>query len=116
MAPAKGYYSILQYVPDLERVEGANIGIVLFCPTRNFLSASVDNGNSRVRRFFGPDVKLDLERLAILKATFAERVQAESERITTPDAFYHSINTRAQGPGFKLTCGRGSRVPPEGPR
>ena len=30
--PAKGYYSILQFVPDLEKSEGANIGVVLILP------------------------------------------------------------------------------------
>ena len=27
MKPSRGYYSILQFVPDPERAEGANIGI-----------------------------------------------------------------------------------------
>lgn len=33
----KGYYSILQYVPDPERAEGVNIGLMLFCPEKGFL-------------------------------------------------------------------------------
>jgi hypothetical protein len=33
--PVRGYYSILQFVPDLKRSEGANIGVVLFCPERH---------------------------------------------------------------------------------
>lgn len=27
-----GFYSLIQYVPDSERVEGANIGVLVFCP------------------------------------------------------------------------------------
>ena len=51
--PSKGYYSILQFVPDLERAEGANIGVVLFCPERRFLDVMVSHNNDRVRHFFG---------------------------------------------------------------
>lgn len=50
--PAKGYYSILQFVPDLERSEGANIGVVLFCPDKRFLDVKVSHNNDHVRHFF----------------------------------------------------------------
>jgi hypothetical protein len=94
--PVRGYYSILQFVPDLERSEGANIGVVLFCPERHFLKAQTATGNDRVRRFFGPeqDVELDLDRVNAFKATFEERV-AEASRIHTPDEFRQFIDTRA---------------------
>jgi hypothetical protein len=42
LIPAKGYYSILQFVPDLERAEGANIGVALFCPDKGFLQTFSD--------------------------------------------------------------------------
>lgn len=35
----KGYYSIIQYCPDLSRFEAANVGVLLFCPERAFLKA-----------------------------------------------------------------------------
>lgn len=95
--PARGYYSILQFVPDLERSEGANIGVVLFCPERHFLKAQTATGNDRIRRFFGPeqDVELDLDRVNAFKATFEERVAAEAARIHTADQFQQFIDTRA---------------------
>jgi hypothetical protein len=95
--PVRGYYSILQFVPDLERSEGANIGVVLFCPERHFLKAQTATGNDRVWRFFGPghDVDLDLDRVNAFKATFEERVAAEASRIHTPDEFQQFIDTRA---------------------
>lgn len=95
--PAKGYYSILQYVPDLERAEGANIGVVLFCPDKGFLRTQTSTGNDRVRRFFGPEenIELDLDRLNAYKAVFEERVLAEADRIETIEAFRHFVNTRA---------------------
>ena len=44
MSTARGYYSILRYIPDLERGEGANIGVVLFCPALKFLKARTARG------------------------------------------------------------------------
>lgn len=95
--PARGYYSILQFVPDLEKSEGANIGVVLFCPDKGFLKAQTSTGNDRVRRFFGPetDVELDLDRINAFKATFEERLEIEATRVHTPEEFLQFVNTRA---------------------
>jgi Protein of unknown function (DUF3037) len=97
LVPAKGYYSILQFVPDLERAEGANIGVVLFCPDKGFLKAQTATGNDRARRFFGPEenIDLDLDRLNTFKAAFEERVLAEADRIKTLEEFRHFVSTRA---------------------
>ena len=109
-SPAKGYYSILQYVHDPERSEGANIGIVLFCPGRNFLRAQTASGNDRIRRFFGREegVELDLDRINALKVTFEERVSAELGRIRTPDEFQQFVDSRANQ--FLLTHPRPVKV------
>ena len=53
METSKGYYSLIQYCPDLARLEAANIGVILFCPERGFLRAKTAQGNDRIRRFFG---------------------------------------------------------------
>src|ERR1041385_1438179 len=94
MIAARGYYSILRYIPDLERGEGANIGVVLFCPTLKFLKARTARGNDRVRRFFRTS-ELDLLRINAFKETFEERVSIESERIDTIEDFRTFIDTRA---------------------
>ena len=94
-SPTRGYYSILQYVPDLERNEGANVGVVLFCRERKFLKAQTATGNDRVRRFFSPDEDLDLDRINAYKAAFEERVALESEGSWTLDEFREFVNTRA---------------------
>ena len=94
-SPTRGYYSILQYVPDLERNEGANVGVVLFCPERKFLKAQTATGNDRVRRFFSNDEDLDLDRLNAYKAAFEERIALESEGSWTLDEFKAFVNTRA---------------------
>jgi Protein of unknown function (DUF3037) len=95
--PAKGYYSILQFVPDLERSEGANIGVVLFCPEKHFLKVQTATGNDRVRRFFGPEesVELDLDRVNALKAAFEERLAVESGKVQTLEEFRQFIDSRA---------------------
>lgn len=96
-SPAKGYYSILQYVPDLERAEGVNIGVVLFCPEKGFLKAQTAAGNDRVRRFFSREanIELDLDRINVFKTAFEERIELEAGRIRTLDDFRHFVNTRA---------------------
>lgn len=94
MSTARGYYSILRYVPDLERGEGANIGVVLFCPALKFLKARTAPGNDRVRRFFRSS-ELDLRRINTFKEMFEERVSIEAERIETPKDFRTFIDTRA---------------------
>ena len=89
----KGYYSILQYVPDPERAEAVNIGIVLFCRERNFLKAKTTKDHARVIRFFGESPGLDLQRLTIFKQAFEERIAAEG--IQTLAAFQRFVDTRA---------------------
>lgn len=86
---AKGYYSIIQYVPDIERAEGANIGIVLFCPDKHFLGVKLSRDNKRIIRFFGskPDSDLNLARINILKMAFQERVFFEEKLIQTQEDF-----------------------------
>jgi hypothetical protein len=51
----KGCYSIVQYCPDLGRFEGANVGVLLFCPERAFLKALTIRNYSRIIRFFGTE-------------------------------------------------------------
>jgi DNA-directed RNA polymerase subunit F len=104
----KGYYSILQYVPDLERSEGVNIGILLLCPEKGFLKAQTAHGNDRVRRFFGPDTDLDLDRLNAYKEIFEERVEAETANIRSPEELERFIDTR--GNQLRLTRPRPVKV------
>ena len=74
---SKGYYSLIQYCPDRSRLEGANIGVVLFCPERRFLQARLSNGNDRLRRFFGAG-SFDPSALAAAKRAIAARLQTVS--------------------------------------
>jgi len=37
----KGYYSIIQYIPDIARLEAINVGVMLVVPDENSTAASV---------------------------------------------------------------------------
>lgn len=52
---SKGYYSIVQYIPNIARGEGVNVGVVLIIvddEAEVYVRMSPDN--DRVRKFFGP--------------------------------------------------------------
>ena len=49
----RGYYSLIQYCPDLSRLEAVNVGVVLFCPEPRFIEARTSAGNDKPRRLFG---------------------------------------------------------------
>jgi hypothetical protein len=76
MSAYKGYYSLVQYCPDLSRVEGANVGVVLLVPERGFVQAKMAGGNDRVRRFFGPEAD-GPEHLNAMKRGLANRIEVE---------------------------------------
>lgn len=104
---AKGYYSILQYVPDPERAEGVNVGVLLICPEKRFVGAQASRNNNRIRRVFGSQ-EIDLRRLSALKEAFEERVEAEAERLKTLEDLQHFIDTRANQ--LRLTAPRPVKV------
>ena len=39
MTTEKGYYSLIQFCPDVSRLEAVNLGVILFCPGSAFLQA-----------------------------------------------------------------------------
>jgi hypothetical protein len=50
-------YAVLRVVPDLDRGEALNVGIVLFCRRRGFLAARIGLDERRIRGAFpGVDV------------------------------------------------------------
>src|SRR5262249_41757548 len=95
MKPAKAYYCIVQYTPDPARGEAANVGVLLFAPEHGFLDAKLSSSNDRVRRFFGPDVELDLGRVRAMKQSLRRRLRAEAGRFRTADDLRHFVQTRA---------------------
>jgi hypothetical protein len=66
-APSPFDYAIVRVVPNVEREEFVNVGVILFCRTRRFLDARI---------------KLDMERLVALSSKLDVRmVQAQLDLI-----------------------------------
>ncbi len=103
----KSYYSVLQYIHDLERGESLNIGVLLFCPQRNFLKAITTKSFSSVSKIFGKE-NYDNKRLKALARAFEERVQAESPKVASYENLLLFIRTRANH--FLLTEPRPMKV------
>lgn len=94
MNPMQGYYSIVQYCPDLSRFEAANVGVLLFCPERAYLKALTVNNNSRIIQFFGSE-NHDWKRINAFKRGLEVRVQKEAATIKNLDDLKQFIALRA---------------------
>ncbi len=94
MNASKGYYCVIQFCPDPSRAEAANIGVLLFCPERRFISARTAGRNTRVRQFFGPD-SFDRQQLDAAKRAIEERLQVERDQFRSLDDLERFIDTRA---------------------
>jgi len=86
----QGYYSLIQFCPDRSRVESANIGVLLFCPSKEYLGVKMAPNNDRPIKFFGAmricEDRLDSMKLAIqtrLKITVFTTLGDLSEFIST---------------------------------
>ena len=94
MEPKKGWFSIIQYCPDPNRLEAANVGVLLFCPAARFLDAIISNDNRRIRKFFG---NLNDERKVIntFKQGLHDRLAFERERIADHSQLSEFVDRRA---------------------
>jgi hypothetical protein len=54
-------YAVLRVVPRVERGEGVNVGVVVFCRTRGYLGARIEMGSRQraVLAALAPDLDLD---------------------------------------------------------
>lgn len=107
MKPSQGYYSIIQYCPDLMRLEGANVGVVLFCPELGRIQARTAKGNQRIRRFFGSEDD-DWAQINAVKFSIEQRLKVEGERFQSLADLEQFIATR--GNEIRLTPARSIRV------
>ena len=85
MNATKGYFSLVQFCPDLSRLEAANVGIILQVPERGFIRAQMASGNDRVRRFFSGQDLGGLEHINIMKQALANRLEVEQDQFKTPE-------------------------------
>ena len=61
MPPEPFEYALLRVVPRVERGEGVNVGVVVFCRTRGYLEARIDLGARQAAALsaMAPDADLD---------------------------------------------------------
>lgn len=61
----KAYYSLIQFCPDVMRLEAVNVGVVLFCPSLDFLSAKTTSKIGRASQLIATE---DIARGSMLSA------------------------------------------------
>ena len=61
MPPEPFEYALLRVIPRVERGEGVNVGVVVFCRTRSFLDARIDLGRRQTAALAALHPELDLE-------------------------------------------------------
>ena len=44
-------YAVIRVIPRVEREEFLNVGVILYCPTRNFLQTAFELNEERLRAF-----------------------------------------------------------------
>ena len=53
MPTQAGYYSLVQFCPDVARLEAVNVGVLVFCPQSGFLEIKLTEDDDRVAKMFG---------------------------------------------------------------
>jgi hypothetical protein len=94
MNASRGYYSLIQYCPDLGRLEAANIGVLLFRPEPHFLKAVTSPNNRRIIHFFGSEGH-DWARINAFKKGLEDRLVVEGSEIRTVEQLERFIAERA---------------------
>lgn len=90
-------YSIIQYVPDSGRAEGANAGVVLFVPSASPAERILVRTSptlERVRQFFKPP-KTQLRRVEFNVESLKHRLELARAEFENEGQFEHFVATRA---------------------
>lgn len=93
-SPAKGYFCIVQYCPDVARQEAANVGVLLFSPEHDFLGARMAPDEKKERRFF-KGMADQPGHLATMKNALLERLNVEHSEFRTLEDLQRFVLTRA---------------------
>lgn len=94
MKPNKGWFSVVQFCPDPNRLESANIGVLLFCPALDFLDVRIASNNRRIIKFFGSK-DFDLTLVNSFKKGLAERLRKEHKNIVDHEQLLDFVDRRA---------------------
>jgi len=107
MTIEKGYYSLIQFCPDVSRLEAVNLGVILFCPGSGFLKALTSRSTRRAEKLVG---RADLARAALKSARLAieKRLLVDRDSFRSLDDLQHFVATR--GNSLQLTPPRPIKV------
>lgn len=87
-------YAVLRVVPDIEREEFVNAGVVLFCPPRRFLDAMIELDADALCAL---DPSCDLEgiraQLEMVRAVAAGTLERAPFATMTPSQRFHWLST-----------------------
>jgi hypothetical protein len=84
MAAMKGFFSIVQFCPDLDRGECVNVGAVLVVPEVSFLGVQFSDDNEGPKQRFGKDA-FDDARLAVSKQALKSRLERDGAAWRGPE-------------------------------
>ena len=92
MPPEAFEYAILRVVPRVERGEGVNVGVVVFCRTRSFLDARIELGSRQTAALTALHPDLDLEAVRAHLDSTAKVVSGDEDggplaRLAQPERF-----------------------------
>jgi hypothetical protein len=103
MAPARAFYSVVQYVPDGGRAEAANAGVLLWVPSAGRIEVRTSPTLARVRKFFGPG-KHELRRIESALAALKHRMELAGAEFKDEADFARFAAARADA--VRLTAPR----------
>lgn len=84
MGPMRGFFSVVQFCPDLDRGECANVGVVLVVPQVGFLNVRLSEDNEGPKQRFGKDA-YDDARLTVAKKGIEGRLRDEGKDWKGPE-------------------------------
>ena len=92
MPPEAFEYAILRVVPRVERGEGVNVGVVVFCRTRSYLDARLELGTRQRAVLAALAADLDIEAVGAHLASTAKIVAGDADggplsRLGPPERF-----------------------------
>ena len=92
MPPEPFEYAVLRVVPRVERGEGVNVGVVVFCRTRGYLDARIEMGSRQVQALEALAPDLDLEAVRSHLDELARIVAGDADggpmaRLDAPERF-----------------------------
>ncbi len=94
MIRKRALYSVLQYIPDGGRAEGANAGVAIFLPEYGQVVVRTSPNLARIKKFFTP-TKQDLQRIELALKACEHRLQVAQSEFSTDDDFCKFVAARA---------------------